>query len=388
MSDRATPLPLTPVPASASSPDVEGAERLAVLLGWLFRDRAPEKYGFHEGDVLIEEGESVEDRPALLVVDGEIEECIASYSAEAGQGAHTIHVAQSGDIVNVQAVVPPWDVEPAICSLHANTDGWCYLIWRKHIDELPEVRAVLGVFFVKWAEAVERVRAMALEAEELSARVQELSASGGGSGGMSARAVIDAWESSKLTESEQRLEEMQDELERAQVAVWEARQRTEEAQRKLDLERRARGALEQRVLELMQRVADQPAAAATDAKFPSAIRILESAELEEMESEARRFREQATSYESRARMLHRAFEALAQDNPGLVVKPSVMQLMMGEEPEPDPEELERAARDRRATLPLIAPGTTQASVAPVIPASAPLPTLGGHKGGSGSPRGR
>ncbi len=380
MSDPTTPRPTPVAPTSSPASDLEGPDRLAVLLAWIFPDRAPEKYGFHAGDLLIEEGESVEDRPALLIVEGEIEECVATYTAETGLGEHTVHVAQTGDIVNAQALVQPYDVEPSLCSLHANTDGWCYLIWRKHVDERPEVRAVLSVFFVKWAEAVERLRATSVESEELTARVKLLES--GATGKMSASAVIDEWEAGKLTEAEQRLEQLQDELERTQVAVWEAKQRVEEAQRKLDLERRARGALEQRVLELMQRVADQPAPA-SDQKFPSAIRILESAELEEMEAEARRHRELAADYETRARMLHRAFEVLAEDNPGLVVKPKVMQLMMGEEPEADEEELARAARNPRATLPLISPGTTHAAVAPSIPQPAPLPTLGGHKGGPG-----
>ncbi len=376
--------PITPalLPTSTVT-EVDGAQRLAVLLDWLFRGRTPEKYGFRGGDVLIEEGESVEDRPALLIVEGEIEECVGSYAPEAGQGSHTVHVAQAGDIVNMQAIVSPWDTEPALCSLHANTDGWCYLIWRKQVEERAELGAVLGMLFAKWAEAIERLRTVSLEADEAAARLRDVDRAGRD---MSATAVIDAWEAGKVREAEQRLEALQDELERTQVAVWEARQKAEEAQRKLDLERRARGALEQRVLELMQRVADQPAPGAGE-KFPSAIRILESAELEEMESEARRYREMAADYETRARMLHRAFEMLAEDNPGLVIKPSVMQLMMGEEPEPGPEEADQARRSRRATLPLIAPGTTHAQAAPPIPGTARLPTLDEHeKNDSGRPR--
>ena len=366
------PVPLVPAPG------MSGDDRLAVLSKWLFGSDKPEEYHFHTGEILIEEGESLAHRPALLVVEGEIEECVGSYDAETGVGTHTIQVAQRGDLSNLQAVIEPYHHEPAQCTLHANTDGFCYLVWKAHVQRSPEFAGVLAASYPRSAEAIERIRSLEAEFEEVSAKMAHERSDGP----MSVRSMLDEWADTEIDELKRKLEEMRDELERTKLSLWESGEKHREAQRNLDLERRARAALEQRALELMQALAGQPTLAPSehDSRFPSAVRLLESAELEAMESEARRHREQAVNYEHRARMLHRAFEILSSDNPQMNIRPTVMHLIMGEEPglptdevlsaddlEPEPE-----TTPKRVTLPLLSSDTPMPP--PSIPRPARLPS--------------
>lgn len=370
---RNTPLPMPLVP----TPRMSGDDRLAVLRKWLFGDDKPEEYHFHAGEILIEEGESLAHRPALLVVEGEIEECVGSYDPEAGVGTHTIQVAQRGDLSNLQAVVEPFQHEPSQCTLHANTDGFCYLVWKAHVTRLPEFAAVLAASYPRSAEAIERIRSVEAEFEEISAKMMQER----GEGPMSVRSMLDEWADTEIDELKRKLEEMRDELERTKLSLWEAGEKHREAQRNFDLERRARAALEQRALELTQALAGQPTLAPSeaDAKFPSAVRLLESAELDAMESEARRHREQAVNYENRARMLHRAFEILSSDNPHMNIRPTVMHLIMGEEPGLPTDEVLSAedlepdsGEPKRVTLPLMSSDTP--APPPSIPRPARLPS--------------
>jgi hypothetical protein len=346
------------------------ADRLAVMVRWIFGPTVPQVHEFHAGDVLIAEGETLR-RPALLVIDGEVEECIGSYSQD-GPGEHTVHVARTGDIADLEAVVAPFCEEPSHCSVHAMTSGTCYPLWRAQVVRRPELDAMLGLVYDAFLETIERHRAFAVECEDLAARVQELEGDDQRSRKMSASAVIGEWEDANVDQLRRKLDELQEEVDKAQLAAWEARERQGEAQRGLDLERRARAALEQRTVELMKQLAGQTEPEEAEGKFPNAIRILESAELEEMETQARRHRELAEDYVARARMLHRAFELLASDNPGIQIKPEVMQLIMGEEPsEPEPAE---PSRPRRNTMPFES-GSEPPPKAVAIPKSAAVPAI-------------
>ncbi|MBI5535147.1 MAG: hypothetical protein HY898_20640 [Deltaproteobacteria bacterium] len=379
-----TPVPPRTQPQASYAASAEGltpAERLQIFARWMFGDAPPKPRSFHAGDVLIAEGEDEPRRPALLVISGELEECVGSYSQESGPGEHTVHVASTGDFADLQAIVAPYCEEPAQCSVHANTDGTCYPVWLAQVAHRPEVAAVVSLLHASFTEAVDRQRAMAVEYEELAAHVRELEGDESTAGkGMSVRAVLDEWENSSREDLTRKIEEMQDEIDKAHVSAWEAKERAQEAQKWLDLERRARAALEQRVVEMMRQLAGQ-ANPEVDEKFPNAIRILESAELEEMETSARQHREMAENYVARARMLHRAFERLANDNPDLVVKPDVMQLMLGEEPhapetEESPQELVQGdpQEPKRVTVPFENTDGESPPPAPVqIPRSAPLP---------------
>lgn len=361
---------------SAAIEGMSQSDRLAILVQWLFSGITPQVHQFHAGDVLIAEGETLR-RPALLVIDGEIEECIGSYSQD-GPGEHTVHVARAGDVADLQAVVAPYCEEPSLCSVHAMTSGTCYPLWRAQITSRPELDAVLAMVFEAFVESIERQRAFALECEDLAARLHEVEGDPGRSRKMSATAVIDEWEGANGEQLRRRIEELQDELDKAQLAAWEARERQEEAQRSLDLERRARAALEQRAVELMRQLAGQTEPEEAENKFPNAIRILESAELEEMETQARRHRELAENYVTRAGMLHRALEMLAADNPNLQIKPEVMQLMLGEEPDqadqPQAKTMDAAAALRRQTVPFEADSEPPPR-AVSIPRTAALPSL-------------
>jgi hypothetical protein len=365
-------------PADGLSP----SERLSILVGFLFGAAVPSVHHFQAGDVLIAEGESLR-RPALLVIEGEVEECIGSYSQDAGPGEHTVHVARTGDLADVQAIVEPYCNEPAQCSVHAMTDGACYPLWRAQVARRPELDAVLSVLHEGFSEAIERQRALAVESEELAARLHQLGGDGAHPQRMSVSEVLDEWEDTDREELKTKLEQLREDLERQRVSTWQAQERQQELQRALDLERRARAALEQRAVELMKQLAGQANPEdESDEKFPSAIRILESTELEEMESEAKRHRDLAENYVNRARLLHKAFERIASDNPGIIIKPDVMQLMLGEEPTEEdlaasdrPQSDPAAQSARRNTMPFEL-GSDRPPQDPVqIPRSARVPDV-------------
>ena len=382
MTDPSKPRPFPQSLPYGSAEGISATDRLDMLVRFLFGASVPEVHHFEAGDVLIAEGESM-CRPALLVIDGEIEECIGSYSQDTGPGEHTVHVARTGDLADVQAIVEPYCNEPAQCSVHAMTDGSCYPVWRAHVARRPELDAVLSVVHQGFAEAIERQRSLAVDCEELSVRLRELEGDKNSSDKMSVSSVLDEWEQSDREELKRELERLQEELDRAQLTAWEAKERQQELQKALDLERRARAALEQRAVEMMRQLAGQPEPE-PDEKFPSAIRILESAELEEMEAEAKRHRDMAENYVHRARLLHRAFERLAADNPGLMIKPDVMQLMMGEEPSDadpsaapsnQPPSEPEASSTRRNTVPFEGSSDRPSGHEVHIPASGRVPQI-------------
>jgi len=91
------------------TPRLSGGDRLTILSRWLFRGDKPEEYHFHAGEVLIEEGESLTHRPALLVVEGEIEECIGSYDPDSGPAEHGPGGGRwgSGEPAGGDRAVPP-----------------------------------------------------------------------------------------------------------------------------------------------------------------------------------------------------------------------------------------------------------------------------------------
>jgi hypothetical protein len=279
--------------------------------------------------------------------------------------------------------VGPYCEEPSRCSVHAMTSGTCYPLWRAQIAGRPEVDAVLNLVYEGFLETMERHRAFAVECEDLAGRVHELEGDEKSGRKMSASALIDEWENAGVGQLRSRIEELQEEVDKAQVASWEAREKQQEAQRALDLERRARAALEQRTVELRKQLAGQTEPEEAEGRFPNAIRILESAELEEMETQARRHRELAEDYVARARMLHRAFELLAADNPGIQIKPEVMQLLVGEEPGTDaPEPGPEPSPKKRNTVPFESDSDAPPAN-PSIPRSAGVPAIDNSWGSEG-----
>ncbi|MFZ6015405.1 MAG: hypothetical protein ACOYUZ_03565 [Patescibacteria group bacterium] len=138
-------------------------------------------------------------------------------------------------------------------------------------------------------------------------------------------------ENTKLRREKERLGnalgQVQDEL-----AQSSSDGRNSNLQGRLDLEMRARVALEARIKDLEAQVSNQQIASSVSGRFPGAASLLASDELHELEKDAKRFREAAAHFENLAIKMHRAMELIAEDNPGLRISEDVMLLMVGEEP--------------------------------------------------------
>lgn len=126
-------------------------------------------------------------------------------------------------------------------------------------------------------------------------------------------------------------------LRRDKLELSQALKKTEEELKKVRgnflLEERTRKALEQRNADLTQQLAAR-SAPVSSVRFPSANILLESSELNDLETSAKNFRKAAAHFEGLATMMQRAMELIAEDNPGMVISEDVMMLMTGQEPAP------------------------------------------------------
>jgi hypothetical protein len=138
---------------------------------------------------------------------------------------------------------------------------------------------------------------------------------------------------------------LRDQLERTTKGLSTALGQCRALEQKYEFESRARTALEQRLSELMQKVVERPEDPLSS-RFPTAVAVLESKELEELERAARHHRRLAEQLDNRANRLHRAIELLEHDNPAMIIAEDVMMLMLGEEPPP------REPESSRNTIPL------------------------------------
>jgi len=317
---------------------------------WLFGNESPEIITFETGDDLIREGERIEYPCAWLVIEGEIEERMTVYMPGQGMAEHPLFLACEGDLVNVQGLVPSYRDQPAFCSLHAVSDGWAAKV---SADKLPPTAGVFDTMFRKTVEAIERERQMVAlygsvvtlfqnspdslpfvpaDAQQMMQRLLRaleergyLSQSVHGS----AYAASSA-DRVRVLEDENRT--LKERLDRSTKGLSSALNQCRNLEQKCDFENRARAALEQRLSDLMQQVVEKPEENPLSTRFPSAVTVLESKELEELERAAKQHRKLADQFENRANMLHRAIELLEHDNPGMVIAEDVMMLMLGEEP--------------------------------------------------------
>jgi hypothetical protein len=237
---------------------------------------------------------------------------------------------------------------PALCSLHVVCDGWAAKVTG---ETLPPSSGMFDALFRKTVEAIERERQMVslygsvvtlfqnapdalpfvpADPQQLMQRLVRaldergyLTRSGRGPGGPAA---------DRLRLLEEQNSGLRDRLERTTKALSSALGQCRTLEQRCDFENRARAALEHRLSDLMQQVVERPEENALSSRFPNAVTVLESKELEELERAARHHRKLADQFENRANMLHRAIELLEHDNPGMLIAEDVMMLMLGEEP--------------------------------------------------------
>jgi hypothetical protein len=423
---------------------LEAVRRLNHFLE-LFGEPKPERINFRSGTVLIREGQSLNQQPALLIIEGKLEERKSVYEPGHGQKEQVLFIASAGDIVNIQGSLPEVVGQPSYSTLVATEDGYGLVIRAENISNLDSLGVVLHSLLRKnnkqWesflhpsnlhldfatllaklqqtipdlpgnpVEILTRFYKVTRERDEQRKRIagqgaredrlnevnrdlnekiaeleHELKATrtqlsnlpevGGRVISQGDNQIIESLRTT-LAERDARIAELEKnytasmhqhrqsgdlgmrltELENANAALRRDKLKLSNKEReeaaelkalkdKLTFEARARAALELRNQELMQQLADQ-SSAASQAKFPSASILLESSELNDLEMDARRFRNAATHFEGLATMMQRAMELLAEDNPGMLVSKDVMMLMTGEEPPPRPSvEKARAHRD-------------------------------------------
>ncbi|MFW5738754.1 MAG: hypothetical protein ACOC1F_00165, partial [Myxococcota bacterium] len=302
---------------------------------------------------------------ALLVLDGELEERMTVYLPGQGITEQPLFLAGPGHLVSIQALVSTYRHQPSFCSLSAVADGWAAKVTP---DRLPATGGLFDTMFQKTMEALERERQMVslyggvaslfqnapdampfvpADPQQMMQRLLRaleergyLSRSGHGS------AYSTSW-TDRVRVLEETNQGLREKLERNTKALSSALAQCRTLENRCDFENRARAALEQRLSDLMQQMVDKPEDTALSSRFPAAVTVLESAELEELERAARQHRKLADQFENRANMLHRAIELLEHDNPGMLIAEDVMMLMLGEEP-PD-----RETPVKRNTMPML-----------------------------------
>lgn len=101
------------------------------------RDRT---FELKAGQVLTREGDSLAGQPALLVIDGSIEERITYFvhGNEGGQVTYTVKRVLEGQFARIQSLVPGYNEEPSICSIHVIEDGKALMIYQDSLRTLSQ----------------------------------------------------------------------------------------------------------------------------------------------------------------------------------------------------------------------------------------------------------
>ena len=388
--------------------DLERIRHIKEILS-IFGNPTPSKFEFKAGETLIREGQSLSEQPALLVMQGKLEERKTLVLEGYGITEQVLSILSEGDIANTQGIVPELSDQTAFCALHAIEDGYGFIITPHHIKHLESLGILLNSLLrqnakqweafsktstaysvfalllhnlkrdfpkipvhpneflrqfqkvsserneLRLIEARHRLNAekQATANREISDRVAELEHELLATQQQLSHAQKTRAEQqpSQLSQKIMELENANAALRRDKLKLSENLKITEEELKsqnsKLALEERTRKALEQRNADLTKQLAAQNSAASS-ARFPSANILLESTELSDLESGAKRFRDAAAHFESLAIMMQRAMELIAEDNPGMVISKDVMMLMTGEEPPARPSvEKARARRDSK-----------------------------------------
>lgn len=324
--------PKTPRDSDKSPLDLARVREIKNLLS-LFGSPKPERVDFHAGDILIQEGQRLENQPALLVMQGKLEERKTMVVEGHGMCEQVFAIIREGDITNEIGILDTEDEKVSAKSIHAVETGYGYALYPEHIKNLDSLGILLQSLLRKsskqWEAFFQTSNGFSqfyLLLQDLKPKFPKLPQLPADFLRLLQKAVTERdslARNAKHHESQMLAISMRlTELENANTAL----------KRDLNLERKLRKALEKKNSELLQQIANSSSSGVSSAKFPSAAHLLESDELSELETNAKRFREAASHFEELANKMHRALELLAEDNPGMIVSEDVMQLMVGEEP--------------------------------------------------------
>jgi hypothetical protein len=346
----------------------------------LFGEPKPERLDFKAGSTIINEGQPVHGKPAILVIQGRLQQSKSLVVEGHGVTEQVLSIIREGEVGNIQAIIPEHSSQPSFCTLRALEDGFGYVIYPENISNLNSLGIIVysllrqnsvqwEVFagtsnaystfallltnlkkdfprlptspieflrlFQKAARERNELRKQATQRDEREKRQAETN-----------RELND-----RIAELEHELEATRKQLTGAQNS--QARQQPSELsqqviqlhtantamQRDLNQEARARKALELRIAELTKQLATQ-SSAASHARFPSANLLLESSQLAELEAEAKwhedekiKFHTAANHFELMLSYMQLGVEELGRINPGLTMNERAMMFFTGQHPD-------------------------------------------------------
>jgi len=352
--------------------DLAGIRRLRDILNHL-PESASRQLLFQEGDVLAQEGATLaEDAPALLIVEGAVEEQMTYFVPGQGYVVQTVHLAQEGQFANVQTLVPAYKNQPAFCSIVASRDGYALMIYPSGLRQLENLGLLLHGEFRKYLKMLENLRQQNMLFGGLATKLEELRRRNPLMPGDPMQFVMATNNAFKrieqlegeLRESRTRAKSEQDQnlqdelyetkfildatnqqLVRSHKHVDELNVRNRASVDELNALRRDNGSLQeqvtllrQEVISLTRSICDRELDLAGDfsKRFPHTLKVLETVAFRELTEQSEIARQATSSAEYRLNLMHRGLETLCQDHPELTVSKPVMHMFMGEEPPDQP----------------------------------------------------
>jgi CRP-like cAMP-binding protein len=355
------------------------------------------KFDFQAGQIILREGDDLqEDVPAILVVQGTIEERIYYFVPGKGQVSQTVKRVMQGQIANIQALVPTFRDKPALCSIHAIEDGHAIRLDADAIRSLREVGWLMAENFrhqVELLESMSRMNALygGLYSllEDIHIRRPELPSD-------PIAILQDLVDAHKRIDSLQNdLRERQLDLDAMDMQMNDQTLEIDERERQIVCQKHQLKQFESELVQTKQELAWQHGVLEETSKenlaFTRYYRKLESMveerdrEIEKLKRQIRTLSSQddpriafrtltdeilkaqeatasAKQAQKQAEMrmvqMHRAIELLSKDNPNLKLSDIVMLMLMGEEPEDLPplaksvdDEIDAVFREAGDSLP-------------------------------------
>ena len=352
--------------------DLAGVRRLRDILNHL-PESASRQLLFQEGDVLAQEGATLaEDAPALLIVEGAVEEKMTYFVPGQGYVVQTVHLAQEGQFANVQTLVPGYKNQPSFCSIIAARDGYALMIYPSGLRQLENLGLLLSGEFRKYVKMLENLRQQNMLFGGLATKLEELRRRNPlmpGDPMQFVMATNNAFKRIEQLEGELREartranseqdQNLQDELYETKFILDATNQQLARSHKQLEeLNVRNRAStdelvalrrddgslqeqvtlLQQEVMSLTRSICDREADLAGDfaKRFPHTLKVLETVAFRELTEQSEIARQATSSAEHRLNLMHRGLEILCQDHPELTVSQPVMHLFLGEEPPDQP----------------------------------------------------
>lgn len=356
---------------SSSQPtNLTGARRIRELKH-LLPASASREFSFQAGDVLAQEGATLEEgSPALLVVEGAIAEKMTYYVPGDGYVIQTVHLAQEGQFANVQSLIPAFSKQPAFCSIVAASDGYAYLIYPSGLMQLESLGILLQGEFRKYLNMLESLRqqnvlfgGLATKLDELRLRIPDLprdptrfvsfmlkalqhiqqleaekrslSVTAKQEPASSTNLEEDLYEARFiLTATNSQLSHAHEEIDALNKRIRKDAAELEDHRRAHRAQQKQIANLQNEVKNLVSAICDREADLAGDLakRFPHLIKALETEAFLELTAQTEIAKLATESAERRLNLMHRGLEELCKDHPKITISDKVLHYFVGEEP--------------------------------------------------------